>query len=130
MLLVASRDIRCGEELTINYIDIIKPVWERRSMLKEKSHFLCVCERCVEEELIEINKTRWTTLDKIYEEHVNGNWEEVLNLSSKIIDLEFRDLQCDVIEILVLRLTFEALHCIERTRKSSLKYQTTYRYFT
>ncbi|KAI6656853.1 Histone-lysine N-methyltransferase SMYD3 [Oopsacas minuta] len=136
VLLVASRDIICGEELTINYIDIIKPVWERRSQLKEKSHFSCVCQRCVEEELIEEDRTRWTRLDKIYEEYVNGNSRYLLNLSSTIIDLEFKDVQSDIFEVLVLRLTFEAyielneiekaLSHIQQLIEISQKYETIY----
>ena len=120
VLLVANRDIKKGEELTINYIDVIKPVWERRAMLEEKSHFFCVCERCLEEESPEMDKDKWRILDKIYEQHMVGNWKEVLILSSRIIDLEFKDSQFGILEILVLRLTFEAYTALNQNDKALL----------
>ena len=118
VLLVANRDIKRGEELTINYIDVIKPVWERRAMLEEKSHFFCVCERCLEEESAEVDKAKWRILDRIYEQHMSGNWGEVLKLCSKIIDLEFKDSQFGILDILVLRLTFEAFTALDQNDKA------------
>ena len=123
VLLVANRDIKRGEELTINYIDVIKPVWERRAMLEEKSHFVCACERCLEEESAEMDEDKWKILDKIYEQHMGGNWKEVLKLSSQILDLEFKDSQFEILEVLVLRLTFEAYTALNQNEKalSSIK---------
>ena len=109
VLLVACRDIKFGEELTINYIDLIKPVWERRAMLKEKSFFECNCERC-EEEVKEVDmdteKPLWALLDKIYEAHTEQNWRQVLNLSSQI--QSSAGLNLGSLKILVGRLAFEA----------------------
>ena len=119
VLLVASRNIHCGEELTINYIDLIKPVWERKRMLEEKSHFTCGCDRCVEEsELPDTNEPKWLLMDRIYEGHMKENWKDVLSLSSQVVNLEFTDLKCDVIEILVLRLIFEAYTALKEDIKA------------
>ena len=135
VLLVASRDIQRGEELTINYIDLINPVWERRSLLEEKSYFTCACGRCVEETpLSEACSLKWPLLDRIYREHLKENWREVLNLSSQVIDLEYTEF--GVLEILVLRLAFEAcralgdnqkaLKSIKQLIETSKKYLTIY----
>ena len=119
VLLVANRDIKCGEELTINYIDLIKPVWERRALLEERSQFTCGCDRCVgEAALSDANKDRWLILDRLYEVNMKGNWEEVLNLSSQVMNLEFTDLKFDVLEILVLRITFEAYTALKDDQKA------------
>lgn len=48
--IVALRDIKKGEEITINYLDFENvPVTERRKLLKQKYLFDCTCERCLKE---------------------------------------------------------------------------------
>jgi SET domain-containing protein len=48
--IVALRDIKKGEEITINYLDLENvPVSERRKLLKQKYLFDCTCERCLNE---------------------------------------------------------------------------------
>ena len=47
--LTASRDIACGEELTIDYCDPEETVATRRRRLLEDFGFVCGCPRCTEE---------------------------------------------------------------------------------
>eukprot|EP01041_Mallomonas_annulata_P006912 gene6912-14039_t len=42
----ALRDISPGEEVTISYIDVGRPVWWRRSKLLSSYGFTCHCSRC------------------------------------------------------------------------------------
>ncbi|KAK4225253.1 hypothetical protein QBC38DRAFT_531136, partial [Podospora fimiseda] len=44
--LVAARDIRQGEELTIGYVDLTKPCATRQQLLKKLWGFNCTCRRC------------------------------------------------------------------------------------
>jgi SET and MYND domain-containing protein len=48
-LFFSAMDIKEGEELTITYIDIRKPVSKRNSELKSVFLFTCDCQRCVVE---------------------------------------------------------------------------------
>jgi SET domain-containing protein len=48
--IVALRDIKKGEEITINYLDCDKlNVTERRKLLKQKYLFECMCDYCLNE---------------------------------------------------------------------------------
>ncbi|MCO5602947.1 hypothetical protein L7F22_057088 [Adiantum nelumboides] len=46
-VLLATRTIRPGEELTISYIDEDAP-WEDRKSMLEDYGFLCNCQKCIE----------------------------------------------------------------------------------
>ena len=45
-----TREVDEGEELTIAYIDISRPLAERREKLRKEYAFLCACQRCSREE--------------------------------------------------------------------------------
>lgn len=42
----AGIDIRKGEELSISYIDILTPLYQRQKILKSHFNFECRCKRC------------------------------------------------------------------------------------
>lgn len=46
MALVAIRDIKPGEELTVTYIDTAMPRLRRQAVLLEEYGFTCDCEGC------------------------------------------------------------------------------------
>lgn len=47
--LSARRDIKAGEEITVDYVDIDWPLSKRQAYLKEKYSFDCQCAKCVRE---------------------------------------------------------------------------------
>ncbi|PKA49779.1 Histone-lysine N-methyltransferase ATXR2 [Apostasia shenzhenica] len=53
LVLHASRDIDAGEEITVAYYDVLRPLSERRESSKRWG-FLCSCERCRFEEAREM----------------------------------------------------------------------------
>lgn len=44
--MIALRDIRKGEELTISYIDETLPFKDRQAKLKTMYMFTCTCPKC------------------------------------------------------------------------------------
>jgi hypothetical protein len=46
LIIRATRDIPCGEEVTISYIDTGQPTHVRRHELSESYQFLCNCAKC------------------------------------------------------------------------------------
>ncbi|CAM8938992.1 unnamed protein product [Rhodiola kirilowii] len=55
VIVVASRDIKAGEELTFAYFDVFKPLEKRREMLATWG-FICRCRRCEFEERVLSNR--------------------------------------------------------------------------
>lgn len=50
MIVVAARGLKCGEELTVAYFDIFRPLKERRISMLHSWNFVCTCRRCALEE--------------------------------------------------------------------------------
>lgn len=46
MLVVAARDLKPGNELTVAYFDIFRPLKERRISMRRSWNFVCTCSRC------------------------------------------------------------------------------------
>lgn len=53
MIAIASRNLKCGEELTVAYFDIFRPLQERRASMLHSWNFVCNCPRCILEEKIQ-----------------------------------------------------------------------------
>jgi hypothetical protein len=53
MIVIAARNLKCGDELTVAYFDIFRPLKERRSSMLHSWNFVCTCPRCVLEERLE-----------------------------------------------------------------------------
>ena len=47
--LQCTRDLNLGENLTISYGDMARPVWERRRQLQASHWFSCKCAKCMED---------------------------------------------------------------------------------
>ena len=50
MIVVAARNLQCGDELTVAYFDIFRPLKERRASMLHSWNFVCQCPRCILEE--------------------------------------------------------------------------------
>ncbi|XP_024389817.2 uncharacterized protein [Physcomitrium patens] len=53
MIIVAARDLKCGDELTVAYFDIFRPLQERRASMLHSWNFMCSCPRCALEARME-----------------------------------------------------------------------------
>lgn len=66
LVMRAARPVAPGEEITMSYIDVRKPLHARREELRSKWGFVCRCERCALEEAV------WSAKDA---EQVSRHWE-------------------------------------------------------
>lgn len=48
MILKSIKDIKKGDQVTVSYVDLFAPRWERRGKLISSKHFWCGCRRCTE----------------------------------------------------------------------------------
>ena len=92
IVLRAIKNIKQGDEITINYIDIASPSEKRQFDLKERYHFTCTCEICCENDLL--TEMEFNTLDLLSKQQDElksmQNWTECFKVSEKLFDLMSR----------------------------------------
>jgi len=78
----AAKNIKAGEELCTNYIDLAQPRSQRRALLKEHFGFDCCCSACASSEDSRTSDTRRhriANLDDItYDDVSHGRYDEAL----------------------------------------------------